>query len=47
MKQMIVMVAMISLGCVMFQFIAGGEDSVYSSVKDVWAREVEICRSYP
>ena len=47
MKQLIIMTAMISLGCIMFQFIAGGEDSVYSSVRNVWAREVEICRSYP
>lgn len=47
MKQMIVMVAMLSLGCFMFQIVAGGEDSVYSAVRDVWTREVEICRSYP
>ena len=47
MKQMMVMVAMLSLGCMMFQFIAGGENSVYSAAKDVWAREIEICRTYP
>ncbi len=47
MKQFIVMTAMLCLGCVMFQFMIGAEDSIYASVRDVWVSEVEIGRNYP
>ena len=43
MKELIVLVASIMLGIVLFSLIAGTQEgSVYSDVKDVWQTEVEI-----
>ncbi len=43
MKQLIVMTASVLLGIFLFNLIAGGGDSsVYSSVKRLWAREIEV-----
>jgi len=44
MKQMIVFLAMLSLGCILFCLIAGGDDSVYGAVREVWRAELEMVR---
>lgn len=44
MKQMIVFLAMLSLGCMIFCLVAGGDDSIYGSVKRVWQSELEMVR---
>ncbi|MBQ1524900.1 MAG: hypothetical protein IIZ55_07210 [Firmicutes bacterium] len=43
MKQLIIMTASVLLGIFLFGLIAGsGEDSVYSSVKRLWNREISV-----
>jgi len=43
MKQFIVLAAMIILGLAMYNMISGtDEDSILSSVKKQWAREIEL-----
>ena len=45
MKQFIVFLAMVSLGCVLFNIIAGDDEgSFYSSAKNVWRAELEIAK---
>ena len=45
MKQFIVFMAMVSLGCVLFNIIAGDDEgSFYSSAKNVWRAELEIAK---
>ena len=40
MKQMIVFLAMLSLGCFLFRLAVGDDNSVYTGVKDLWQQEV-------
>ncbi|MBR0140545.1 MAG: hypothetical protein IJM17_09725 [Firmicutes bacterium] len=43
MKQLIVMAASVLLGIFLFNLIAGSsESSVYSSVKRLWVKEIEV-----
>jgi hypothetical protein len=43
MKQFIVLIAMMALGLAMYGMIAGpGEDSMLSSVKGIWADEIDL-----
>jgi hypothetical protein len=43
MKQFIVLIAMLALGFAIYGMIAGsGEDSMLSTVKNVWAGEIEL-----
>lgn len=43
MKQLIVMVAAIMLGVQLFIMIAGNQEgSVFSTMRDVWIREIEV-----
>ncbi|MDR1245561.1 MAG: hypothetical protein LBK57_00855 [Clostridiales Family XIII bacterium] len=43
MKQFIVLIAMIGLGLMIYGMIAGtGEHSLLSSVKTIWADEIEL-----
>lgn len=44
MKQMIVFLSMLSLGCLLFGLIAGDGDSIYSSVKNVWRTELDMVK---
>ncbi len=45
MKQLIVMVAALALGLQLFAMIAGsGEDSVASTLRQVWVHEIEARR---
>ena len=45
MKQFIVFIAMVSLGCVLFNIIAGNDDgSFYSSAKRLWHAELEMVK---
>lgn len=45
MKQLIVFLAMVSLGCVLFELIAGDDEgSFYSSAKNVWRAELEMAK---
>jgi hypothetical protein len=47
-KQIIVMVAMISLGIVLFRLIAGTDDgSMLSVMKGVWEQEIEMRTGSP
>ncbi|MDY3954638.1 MAG: hypothetical protein SOY83_04045 [Anaerovoracaceae bacterium] len=42
MKQFIVLIAMILLGIMIYQLIAGPEEgSIFHSVKSVWEQEIE------
>lgn len=46
MKDFIVLMASIILGLVIFELVAGnGEESIRSTLKDVWSREI-ITRDY-
>lgn len=49
MKQIIIMTAMVTLGILIFQMVAGdGKDSMKESVKTVWKKEiVERMREEP
>ncbi len=43
MKELIVLIASIMLGLCLFSLIAGDTDkSVYSAVKGVWQREIQV-----
>lgn len=44
MKQFIVFLAMVSLGCILFNLVAGGEDSFYSSARELWRAELETVK---
>ncbi len=46
MKQLIVLISMIMLGMYMFNMIVGdNENSIGTSMKDIWAKGIEI-RTY-
>jgi hypothetical protein len=48
MKQLIVMVAMIGLGLILFNLIAGDEDgSLISVMSNVWEQEIEHRKRIP
>lgn len=47
MKQFIVLCAMIALGIFLFGLVAGGEDSLYGAVQDVWEREITVRSAFP
>lgn len=47
MKQVIVMIAMLMLGLTIYSYVAGDDDSVKSSVEDLWRREIEQQQTYP
>jgi hypothetical protein len=48
MKQFIILFAMIMLGIVIYGLIAGpGEDSMLSSVKDIWSQEIDLRTKAP
>lgn len=47
MKQLIVMVAMVALGLVLFNLIAGDEGSVKSQMKEAFEMEINMRTSYP
>ncbi|MGN1350956.1 MAG: hypothetical protein ACI4VM_08195 [Anaerovoracaceae bacterium] len=40
MKQFLVFLAMVSLGCFLFQLVAGDDNSVYSGVREMWQQEL-------
>jgi hypothetical protein len=43
MKQFIILIAMVGLGLVIYGMIAGSDgNSVFSSVKVIWADEIEL-----
>jgi hypothetical protein len=44
MKQMIVFLAMVSLGCLLFNLIAADEHSVYSGVRNLWQNELQMVK---
>ena len=48
MKQLIVMAATILLGLAVFQMIAGpSEDSIFSSVGQLWQQEIDMRTAEP
>lgn len=47
MKQLIVMVAMVALGLVLFGLIAGDEDSIKSQMKEAFEMEITMRTNYP
>ena len=42
MKQLIVLVATMLLGLALYGMIAGGENSIYSSMTEAWEKEADL-----
>ncbi|MBQ3107345.1 MAG: hypothetical protein IJC68_01890 [Firmicutes bacterium] len=47
MKQLIVMLATVLLGVSIFQLVAGDENSVKTTVEEVWQQEIRVRTNFP